>query len=326
VKRTNYYAVATAVALAAAVGLQGALAQDFPSRRMTLIVGYAAGGGVVDGSVRVLADKVQAKLGQPLIIDYRAGAQSQIAFEAVNKAPPDGYTLGFATIGLLTLPLNVKSYTLDPVTDLTPVALTSGPLYPMVLIGSPRAPFKTPAELVAYARANPGRVTIGAVGTSMEMEIALLGQRGGIQVTTVPYKGSPQMEGDVMAGDLTAGIVTYMTTKQRIDSGRLNLIGVGSRERTSNIPGVPALAESIPGYEITPFWFGVIAPPKTPANVVNRLSEAIVAGSSEPDVAPILEKLGLRPTPMNAAEFRAFLVKEKARFTEAANLINLKPQ
>ena len=304
----------------------GAFSQDYPSKRITFIVGYGAGGGIVDVSAHALADKLERRLGQPVTIDYRPGGQSQIAFEAVNRAPPDGYTLGFATIGLLTLPLNNKSYQLDPLTDLTPVALTTGSAYPLVLIGSAKAPFKNLAEFVAYARANPGRATIGAVGTSMEMEVAMLGQRGGFKPTTVPYKGNTPMEVDVIVGDLLAGLTSYTSVKGHIDSGRMLLLGVGSRERAPNIPNAPAISEAIPGQEITSFWFGVIAPPRTPAPIVNRLSDAIVSGMSEPDVAAAFDKIGLKPMPMNTADFRAFITREKARFTEAANLIGLKPQ
>jgi len=141
----------------------------------------------------------------------------------------------------------------------------------------------------------------------------------------VPYKGNVQMEGDVMVGDLSAGMSTYPAVKSHLENGRMLLLAVGSRERVAGIPA-PAISEVIPGHEITPFWFGVIAPPKTPPAVVNRLSEAIVAGMNEPDVAAAFEKVGLKPMTMNTAEFRAFITREKARFTEAANLIGLKPQ
>ena len=320
-------AVRAAASLAAALTLStSAFAQDYPTKRINFVVGYGVGAGVVDVSARFLADKLERRLGQPVTIDYRPGAQSQIAFEIVNKAQPDGYTLGFATIGLLTLPLNTKSYQLDPLMDLTPVALTTGSAYPLVLVGSAKAPFKNLAEFVAWAKANPGRATIGAIGTSMEMEVAMLGQRGGFKTTTVPYKGSTQMEGDVVVGDLIAGLTSYVSSRNFIDSGRMLLLGVGSRDRASNIPNAPAISEAIPGHEITSFWFGVIAPPKTPAAIVNRLSDAIVAGMYEPDVAAGFDKVGLKPTVMNAADFRAFIAREKARFTEAANLIGLKPQ
>ena len=324
--RIRHVVRAAAVLAAALIFSSSAFAQDYPNKRITFIVGYGAGAGIVDVSARLLAEKMERRLGQPVTIDYRPGAQSQIAFEAVNRAPPDGYTLGFATIGLLTLPLNTKSYQLDPLTDLTPVALTTGSAYPLVLIGSAKAPFKNLAEFVAWARANPGRATIGAVGTSMEMEVAMLGKRGGFQATTVPYKGNTQAEGDVIVGDLIAGLTSYTSVKSHVESGRMLLLAVGSRERAPNIPNAPAISEAIPGHEITSFWFGVIAPPKTPAAIVNRLSDAIVAGMNEPDIAAAFDKVGLKPQVLNAADFRAFITREKARFTEAAGLIGLKPQ
>jgi len=320
-------AMKIAVTLIAALSLaKAAIAQDYPARRITFIVGYGAGGGVIDVTAHAFADKIEKRLGQPVTIDYRPGAQSQIAFEAVNRAPPDGYTLGFATIGLLTLPLNTKSYTLDPLTDLTPVGLLTGSAYPLVLVGSAKAPFKSLAEFVSYSRANPGRTTIGAVGTSMEMEVALFGQKGNFKATTVPYKGNTQMETDIVVGDLNTGLTTYPSVKHFIDSGRMVLLAVGSRDRVPAIPNAPAISEALPGHEITPFWFGVIAPPKTPAGIVNRLNEAINAGMNVPDVAPAIEKVGMKPFTATVPEFRAFLTREKARFTEAANIIGLKPQ
>ena len=154
----------------------------------------------------------------------------------------------------------------------------------------------------------------------------MLGQRGGFKTTTVPYKGSTQMEGDVIVGDLIAGLTSYPSAKSHIESGRMLLLGVGSRERASNIPNAPAISEAIPGHEITAFWFGVIAPPRTPAAIVNRLSEVIVSGMNEPNVATTFDKVGLKPQVMNTADFGAFITREKTRFTEAANLIGLKPQ
>lgn len=325
-KIINHAAKAAAVLTVAAIFSGNTFAQDYPTKRITFILGYAAGTGIVDVAARFMADKIERRLGQPVILEYRAGAQSQIAFEAVNKAPPDGYTIGFATIGLLTLPLNTKSYQLDPLTDFTPVALTAISAYPLVLVGSSKAPFKNLAEFVAYAKANPGRTTIGGVGTSMEMEVALLGQRGGFKATTVPYKGSTQVHGDVVVGDLLAAVTSYSAAKSLIDGGRMNLLGVGSKERAPNIPNAPALSEAIPGHEITSFWFGIMAPPRTPAGIVNRLHEAVTAGMNEPDVVTPFDNVGLKPLTASVADFRALITREKARFTEAANLIGLKPQ
>ena len=315
------------VALVAAFMLaQNAFAQDYPSKRITFLVGYGAGGAIIDVPVRVLADKLERRFGQPFTVEYRPGAQSQIAFEALHNAPPDGYTLGFATIGLLTLPLNVKNYTLDPIKDLTPVGLFVASSQPIVLVASAKAPFKTMAELISYAKANPGRLTVGAVGTSMEMEAAMLAHRGTYKSTTVPYKGTAQMDTDLATGDLATALSAYASEKANIDAGRAIMLAVGSSKRDPQFPNVPAISEAIPGHEITSFWFGISAPPKTPAAIVNRLNEAMNAAMREPDVAPAVGKVGLKTLGGSPAEFSAFLTREKARFTEAAGLIGLKPQ
>lgn len=313
--------LATAIAFA-----HSALAQDFPNKRMTFLIGYGAGTGVVDVPARVLAEKLEKRLGQPFILEHRPGAQSQLVFDAVNKAAPDGYTLGLGTIGLLTLPLNVKAYTLDPARDMTPVALYAASADPFVLIGSPKAPFKTLAEMIAYGKANPGKITIGAVGTSMEMEVAMLQVKAGVKAQAVPYKANTNMQSDIAGGDLSMGISSYTANKAFIDTGRLVLLGVGSKERDPKLPNAQAIGEVVPGHELTPFWFGVMAPPKTPAPIVSKLSDAVMAAMREPDVGPAFDKVGMRVDARNSADFRAYLEKEGARFREAANLIGLKPQ
>ena len=325
-KRINRVVV-LAVALATPMVLaQGAFAQGYPSKRITLLIGYGAGTNVIDLPTRLLGDKLEKRLGQPVTPEYRPGAQSQIAFDAVHNAEPDGYTLGLATIGLLTLPLNVKNYTLDPLRDLTPVGLYAASANPLMVLSSGKAPYKTLAEFVAYAKANPGKISIGGIGSSMQMEMAMLEKKGGFKLTPVAYKGRPQMVSDLMAGDLDAMISDYDPNKQFIAEGRMNLLGVGSTERIPDLAKTPSISEVIPGYEITSFWFGIIAPPKTPESIVNRLNDAINRSMQEADVAPAILKIGMKPLTGSVADFRAFLLRDKAKFTEAANLIGLKPQ
>lgn len=305
---------------------QSALAQDFPTKRMTFLIGYGAGTGVVDVPARVLGEKMEKRLGQAFTLEHRPGAQSQLVFDAVNRAAPDGYTLGLGTIGLLTLPLNVKAYTLDPTKDLTPVALYAASADPFVIISSPKAPFKTLAEMIAYGKANPGKITIGAVGTSMEMEVAMLQVKAGVKAQAIPYKANTNMQSDIAVGDLHMGISSYTANKSLIDAGRLVLLGVGSKERDPKLPSTTAIGEVVPGHELTPFWFGVIAPPRMPAPIVSKLSEAVIASMKEPDVAAAFEKVGMKVDARNSADYRSFLEKESARFREAAALIGLKPQ
>lgn len=313
-------------ALLAGLALTGsALAQDFPSRRITLMVGYSAG-GPADLAARVIADKLRDRFNQPVIIENRPAGAAQASFDATKSAAPDGYVLGLGTLGMITLKLTSKAYTIDPLKDFTYVGQFSSASLPLMLFASANAPFKTAAEFVAYARANPGKMNFGTYATSGELELSTLMVAANVSITKVPYKGSAPMQIALGAGEIDAVIDNFPSAKTHVDAGRARLLAVGSRERLPDFPNVPSISEAVPGYEIAPFWLGLIGPANLPGDIVNRLNEAINTAMRQPDAASRLAPLGQKPAPGSPAEFRALVTRENDRLTKAASMIGLQPQ
>ena len=302
------------------------LAQDYPSRRVTLLVGYSAG-GPVDVAARLLAERLRDSLNQPVIVENRIGGGPLLSFESVKNAAPDGYTLAIATPGIVTLKFTSKAYTLDPLNDFSYIAHLTGNVYPLVLIGSTRAPYRTLAEFVSYARANPGKVSFGTAGTSVEIEIGRMAQIGNFKVTLIPYKGSAPLQLDLAAGELGASLDGYGPSRPGIDAGKTRVLGVGSRERVPELRDVPAIGEVLPGYEVFTNWFGLIGPAGMPAELVNRINESVGAVLRRPDLPARLEPIGLKPAPPGSAPaFRALVSSNYEQFGKAAALIGLQPQ
>lgn len=312
---------------AAAAGL-GASASAFaqgayPTKPISLLVPFPPG-SATDAIARALSAVVSQKLGQQVLVENRPGAAGTLASGIVAQSKtPDGYQIAIAPATLFKVP-HMQKVPYEPLKDLTYIMGFSG--YTFALVVPESSPWKTYDEFIAYGKANPGKITIGAVGTSMEMEVAMLQVKAGVKAQAIPYKANTNMQSDIAVGDLHLGISSYTANKSLIDTGRIVLLGVGSKERDPKLPGTPAIGEVVPGHELTPFWFGVIAPPKTPAPIVQKLSDAVIASMREPDTAAAFEKVGMKVDARNSADYRAFLEKESARFREAANLIGLKPQ
>jgi len=301
-------------------------AQDWPSHRITLLVGYAAG-GPVDIAARLFAERLRDSLGQPVVVENRIGGGPLLSFESVRNAAPDGYTLAVATPGIATLKFTSKAYTLDPLKDFTYIAHITGNLRPPMLIGSTKAPFQTLAEFVAYARANPGKVSFGTAGTSFEVEIGKMSQIGNFKVTLIPYKGSAPQEVDLAAGEISAALDGYEVAKPNIDAGKTRVLGVGSRERAPELRDVPAIGEVLPGYEMFTNWFGLVGPPGMQPELVNRINEAVAVVLKRSDLPAKLEVMGLKPAPPTSAQaFRAMVLSDYDRFGKAAASIGLQPQ
>ena len=321
-------AAALAAPLAATLSMAPlpALAQAYPSKPITLVVPFPPGGGT-DAFARPLAAQLTKQFGQSMVIDNRGGAGGTIGASYAAKQPGDGYTWFMGAAHHAIAPAMYSKLDYDMERDFVPVGLVATP--PQVIVANPQ---KIPADdlkgLLDWLRANPRKANFGSAGSGTSHHLAgeLFKQLSKTEITHVPYKGTTQVHGDVVVGDLLAAVTSYSAAKSLIDGGRMNLLGVGSKERAPNIPNAPALSEAIPGHEITSFWFGIMAPPRTPAGIVNRLHEAVTAGMNEPDVVTPFDNVGLKPLTASVADFRALITREKARFTEAANLIGLKPQ
>jgi tripartite-type tricarboxylate transporter receptor subunit TctC len=307
-------AVLAALTVPGIAGAQG----SYPTKPSRIIVPYTAGGGV-DTVARLLGEKLREGLGQPTIVDNKPGASGMIGAQAAAKAPPDGYTVLLAAAGEIAVNphLYQKQMAYDPEKDLVPISLVVK--IPNVLVVNPDVPAKTTAELVAHAKANPGKLTYSSsgVGNPQHLNGELLAKMAGIDIVHVPYKGAAQQLTDVTSKQVTMTFTSLAAAQPFIKSGQIKPIAVTSAKRVSSLPNVPALAEFQPlaGYELQN-WFGLFAPAKTPETVIKKLNEAVTQALRDPDLAKKLEVQGAEPAPNTPAEFRQFVQTESKKFAK----------
>lgn len=314
---------------AAALGASPARAQrPWPDRPVKLIVGYAPGGGV-DIVARLLAEPLRAALGQPVVVENRAGASAMIAAQAVARGATDGHTLLVAAAGEISVnpALFKQRMTYDPARELQPVAFIAA--VPNVLVVHPSVPARTPAELLAHARANPGKLSYASSGIGNPQHLAgeLLNRMAGTEILHVPYRGASPALTDVAGGRVSMNFSSLGPVLPFIRNGKLVPVGVTSRERMPQLPEVPALSEA-PGlgeYELVN-WFGLFAPVSMPASAVERLHNAIGAALRDPGLAAKLLEQGAIPRPMPTAEFRDFVAAETRKLTRIIEEANVTPE
>jgi tripartite-type tricarboxylate transporter receptor subunit TctC len=291
-RKLLHFAAACAAALPLALLPGAASAQAYPSKPVRLIVPFAPGGGV-DIIGRLVGEAAARRIGQPVVVDNRPGAGAAIGAEAVARAAPDGYTLliGTSSTHGVNSAVNPK-LPYHPVKDFAPVVLLA--TTPWMLIVNPSLPVTTPAELVAYAKKNPGKLNYASYGRGSSNHLAteLLKSMAGIEVVHVPYKGSAPALVDLIGGQVHFMLDTYSTSAPHVDSGKVRLIGVTSAERVDFAPKAPTVAESgVPGYA-TGAFFAIWAPANTPAPVVERLNRELNAVLKESAVRERLVKMG----------------------------------
>ncbi|GGH65403.1 MFS transporter [Comamonas phosphati] len=309
VKLSRRLAVLAAASLLAAAAHAG----DWPDKPITLVVPFPPG-GPTDMVARVLAQSVGEQLGQPVVVDNRPGANGNIGNAFVAKAAPDGYTVLYNTSSLTLSPALYKKLSYDVRKDLVPVALTA--VVPLGLVVNPALPVKTVAELVDYARKNPGRLSYGSAGNGNVTHLAALQvvQHFGIQATHVPYKGSAPADVDLVAGQIQFMTDTINSVAPFIKDGKLRLLAVSTGKRIPNFPQAPALAESgMAGFEAGA-WQGVMVPAKTPQPVIARLNQAFAQALKDPAVLEKLRLQGTEPLGSSPAEYGAYIDKELARW------------
>ncbi|MDM0113710.1 tripartite tricarboxylate transporter substrate binding protein [Variovorax sp. J22R133] len=294
-------------------------AADYPDKPIRMIVPYAAGGGV-DNIARVVATHLGARLKQPVIIDNRPGANANIGADAVAKAAPDGYTVLMGATFLAFNRATMKVIPYDASKDFVPVARTGKA--PFVLVVPASSPFKTVAELVDYMKANPDKASYGAVGAGSPTNL-IFPKNTGTNPVQVLYKGGAAAMPDLIAGRLTYMIQTTSEVLPSIASGKLRALAVSGSTRFGHLPSVPTMQEAgVKDLEGTGWW-GVFAPARTPAAVVQRLSDEIQVVMKQPDVAASLDKLGIEPAPMPAATFAPFFQTELKSYVDVARQFNL---
>src|SRR5262245_31260881 len=291
-----------------------ALAQSYPARPITIIVTFPPGGSS-DIVARALQSKLEAELGQSIVIDNRPGAGGNIGIGAVARAAPDGYTLGVAAAGVLAVnPHLNRSMPFDPQKDLTPITMLTQ--IPFVLVASQTAPVQSIADVMALAKADPGKLSIGhgGNGTAMHLTAALFIQMADIKVPLVAYRGSGPVTNDVLGGHIPLAVVDIPASLQLIRDGQLKALGVTSASRVALMPDVPTLSEAgLKGYESIG-WFGLVAAVGTPPEIISKLNTAFVKALNDPAVAERLSPLGADPTPSTPEAFARFIRDESDKW------------
>jgi tripartite-type tricarboxylate transporter receptor subunit TctC len=318
----------TLAAAMAAVPFAAGAQAPWPTRPLRMVVPFAPGGGS-DTLGRLLATPLGAELGQPVVVENRAGAGSQIGAEAVMRSPPDGLTLLLGDTPLATIPA-VQAATGQPVAfdtgrDFTAIA-TLG-VAPALLVVASSSPFRTTRDLLEAARARPEAVNVasGGTATSTHLMIELLQMRSGVKVTHVPYRGTGAALPDVLNGTVQAMIQAMATAAPLVASGQMRVIGVAAEQRLPAMPDVPTLREQ--GVDLVAgFWWGVLGPAGIPAPIVARLREAIDKSMATEAVQARLPALGLERLQLGPDAFRSMLVSETARWREVVTTAGIKPE
>ena len=320
-RRRVLYWVAGSAALAGMTGI--ARAQAYPARPVRILVGFVAGGNF-DIVARLLGQWLSERLNQPVIIENRPGASSNLATEAVVRAPADGYTL---LMGGAVNAVNATLYdnlSFNFISDLAPVAGVSR--FPNVMAVNASFPARTVPEFIAYAKANPGKVNQGSSGngTTQHLAGALFKAMTGADFLHVPYKGAPQAITDLLNGQVQVVFEPLPASIQHIKSGKLRALAVTAAARSEALPEVPTIAEFVPGYEASG-WNGVCAPRSTPVEIIGTLNSAINAGLAEPKLKARLADLGAMTLPGSPADFGKLIAEETGKWAKVIRAGNIKP-
>jgi tripartite-type tricarboxylate transporter receptor subunit TctC len=298
---------------------------DYPTRPVRIVVPSTPGGGT-DTFARIVAQQLQAALGQPFVIDNRPGGGTLIGMDAVAHAPPDGYTLYMSPSTTTTMHVVRKSMPYDVRRAFAPV--TQVVVLPQALIIHPSVPAHTMQEFIALARREPGKLTYGSagVGTAPHMSMELLKSMAGIDIQHIPYRGVSQSLTDVLGGRISGMILNVLTSKPSVDAGLLRALGVTGLTRSEAMPNVPPIADSgVPKYESLQ-WFGVLAPAGTPAAIVNLLQTKIAEGMKSAEMKARLAHDGAEGVGNTPSAFAALINDEIEKWTAVAKAANIQPE
>ena len=303
----------TTAAIAAALVALGAQAQGYPTRPVKIIVPFGPG-GFTDVVARILQSQLGAALGQPIVIENKPGAGSTIGTAEVAKAKPDGYTLAMVSTTHVITPSIYKKMPYDALADFTPVMkLAEGPY---VLVVHPSLPAKNVKELIALAKAEPGKIDYASSGNGSSQHLvgALFGQMAGVKLNHVPYKGSGQAMQDVVGGQVKVSFVGGPNAVPYLNAGKLRALGVTTKKRSADLPDIPSIDEAgVPGYDAT-LWLGLLAPPGTPADVVAILREGVTKALSSPEARKLVNSAGVDVALSTPEEFAALMKSELERW------------
>jgi tripartite-type tricarboxylate transporter receptor subunit TctC len=305
--------------------MRSAKAEAYPSRPVRIMVGTAPGGGP-DILARLIGQWLSDRLGQPFVVENKPGGSTNLATQEVAKAQPDGYTL------LLLVPSNAaingslyNNLNYDFARDLTPVAGISRETEVMVV--NPSFPAKTAPEFISYAKANPGKINMASpgIGTGPHMAGELFKYMTGIEMTHVAYRGSAPAITDLLGGQVQVYFAPLSTSIEYVRTGKLRALGVTTAARVAALPDVPPLGDFVPGYE-TSTWYGIGAPKKTPAEIVDRLNKEINIGLADPGMTARLAALGSSAFPVSPAEFGKFIADETVKWAKVIKSARIEPE
>ena len=301
-----------------------ARAQAYPSRPVRWIVGFPPGGGA-DTVTRIVGQPLSERLGQQVIIENRPGASTNIAAQAVINSPPDGYTLLYYGASTLINASMFPNLPFDVRRDIAPVSGLAA--FPMMLVVNPSVPAKTVPELIAHAKANPGKVTMASFGTGSASHLAgeLFKMMAGINMVHVPYRGGAPMVTDLIAGQVQVAFDVMVTSLPHVRTGGLRALGVAGNNRFDMLPDVPTVAETVPGYEART-WAGVGVPKGTPTEIIARLNHEINAGLANPTIKSRLAEIGTIPMIFTSAEFGAYVAAESEKWAKVVKFAGIKPE
>ncbi len=318
--------VAALATFAALGGTAHAQAADWPAKPITMIVPYAPG-GFADTRVRLLARKLGESLGQPIVVENKAGAGGVVGTNLIAKAAPDGYTIGTGNLAPMAVnPSLMKDMPYNPQKDLAPVILIENS--PLVLSVNNELPVKTLADLIAMAKKQPGKLSFGSsgVGGAHHLSGEMFREQAKIDIVHVPYKGGSLAATDLMGGHISMMFEMGYSALPAIQGQKIHPIAVTSAQRLAVLPDVPTMAESgLPGFE-SYNWQGIVAPAGTPAPIIAKLNKAMIEASQSPKVVEALKSQGTLPSTMSYQEAEAFNLAESARWIKVMKDANIQPE
>jgi tripartite-type tricarboxylate transporter receptor subunit TctC len=298
-------------------------AQTYPSRPVRIIVGFPPG-GAADITARLMGQWLSERLGQPVVVENRPGAGTNITTEAVAKAAPDGYTLLLVSVANTVNATLYERLNFDFIRDVTPVAgLIRGPL---VMELNPSVPAHTIPEFIAYAKANPGKINMGSAGNGTPGHIAgeLFKMSTGLDLVHVPYRGAAPALTDLLAGQLQLVFDNLPTSLEYIRADKVRALAVTTATRSEAVPDLPTVSEFVPGYEVSS-WFGIGAPKGTPAEIVDKLNAEINAGLADPKMKARIADMSSVPLPLTPAALGKLIVEETDKWAKVVKFSGARP-
>jgi tripartite-type tricarboxylate transporter receptor subunit TctC len=314
--------VKTVISIAALAFAAAASAQQYPTRPIKVISPWSPG-GPAEALARVVTTKMSESLGQPIVIESRGGANGEIGTAAVATSAPDGYTILLSHLGPTAIsPALKKSLPYDPVKDFEPISqVVAGPT---LLVVRNDLPVKTVKELIDHAKANPGKLSYGSVGIGSTTHLAgeMLNMTAGMDTIHVPYKGSTPILVDLMGGRLAFAFVGISGSLAQARAGQIRAIAISTLTRSPSAPDIPAVAETLPGFELNS-WYGMMAPAGTPKPIVTRLNQELVRALKMPDVVEWMKQNGLDPAPTTPEEHAAYIKAEIAKWAKIVQVARI---